>query len=134
MPLIPDMPIDFNLQDFCTHCKICAEFCPGSAIPSGEKVMYNGYETWKLEERKCHSFRVMNKKGTYCGRCLKVCPWTRPNTLPHNIVRELVQHSSLARRIVIKADKMPGHAKPDDNEKWWFDLEETGGFLRTPKG
>ncbi|MFC2038871.1 reductive dehalogenase [Chloroflexota bacterium] len=132
MPLIPDMPIDFNLQDFCSHCKICAEFCPSSAIPSGDKVMYNGYETWKLDERKCHSFRVMNKKGTYCGRCIKVCPWTRSNTMPHNIVRQLIQHNSLARRLAIKKDQVFSRAKPNEDEKWWFDLEDTDGILGIP--
>ena len=28
MPLEPDKPIDFGLQDFCQHCQICAENCP----------------------------------------------------------------------------------------------------------
>jgi hypothetical protein len=48
LPLLPDKPIDFGLQDFCHHCKLC---------------------------------------GTICNTCAKVCPWSRPNTWPHNLVR-----------------------------------------------
>ena len=132
MPLLPDSPIDFGLQDFCRHCWICAEFCPGSAIPEGEKVMHNGYETWKLDEQRCHSFRVLNKKGTYCGRCVKVCPWTKPNTGPHRMVRWTVQRSGLARRIATGASRILGPERARYGDKWWFDLEEVEGRLIIP--
>ncbi len=39
MPLVPDKPIDFGLQDFCQHCHICADMCPSQAIPKGDKVV-----------------------------------------------------------------------------------------------
>jgi reductive dehalogenase len=132
MPLLPDKPVNFGLQDFCQHCEICADFCPSKAIPRGNKVIHNGYETWKLNEKLCHSFRVLNKKGTYCGRCIKVCPWTKPNTLPHDLVRWSVQHSGFARRIAIKASKALKPEKAESNKKWWFDLEETDGVLTIP--
>jgi len=132
MPLITDKPIDFGLQDFCTNCRICAEYCPGSAISKGEKVMYNGYETWKLDVQCCHTFRILNQKGSYCGRCIKVCPWTKPNTRFHNIIRWSVQRSRLARRIAIKTSKMLKPEKAMKEEKWWFDLEEVDGELIVP--
>ncbi|MDE0060652.1 MAG: hypothetical protein OXP07_21255, partial [Defluviicoccus sp.] len=47
MPLVPDKPIDFGLQYFCSHCFKCARECPCDAIPWGDKVMFNGYEMWK---------------------------------------------------------------------------------------
>ncbi len=132
MPLLADSPVDFGLQDFCQHCLICAEFCPGSAIPEGDKVMHNGYETWKLDEQRCHSFRVLNKRGTYCGRCIKVCPWTKPNTLPHHMVRWAVQRSGLARRIATRASRILGPEEARHDDKWWFDLEEVEGNLVIP--
>jgi len=132
LPLVPDKPIDFGLQDFCQHCKICAQMCPGRAIPTGDKVMYNGYETWKLNEQRCASFSILNKKGTICNRCIKVCPWTKPTTWPHNLVRWSVERSSLARRLAIKADQILGPGKANEKEKWWFDLEEVNGVLRIP--
>ncbi len=123
MPIIPDKPIDFDLQNFCRNCKICAENCPSKAIPMGDKVMYNGYETWKLDTKRCASFNFTNKKGTMCNRCVKSCPWTNPPTWPHNLVRTLVMHSRLAQRIAIRAAYLldPGKDQPD--QKWWFDME-----------
>ncbi|MBN1815237.1 MAG: hypothetical protein JXA14_25620 [Anaerolineae bacterium] len=80
MPLIPDKSIDFGLQSFCQRCRICAENCPSRAISTGDKVMYNGYETWKLDTKRRASFNFTNKKGTMCNRCVKCCPWTSPPT------------------------------------------------------
>jgi ferredoxin len=110
LPLEPDKPIDFGLQDFCRHCRICAEACPAKAIPFGDKIMYNGYETWKLDTRKCATFSILNKYGTICNTCGKVCPWTRPVGRPLNAVRWAVQKSG----------------------KWWFDLEDVDGTLVAP--
>ena len=132
MPLAPDKPIDFGLQDFCQHCRICAQICPSQAIPTGDKVMYNGYETWKLDERRCASFSVSNKKGTICEVCVKACPWTKPNTWPHNLVRWSVKRSGLARRLAIKSSNLLGTSPPREEEKWWFDLQYVDGVLKIP--
>ncbi|MFQ9600560.1 MAG: hypothetical protein ACLRZ3_13255 [Flavonifractor plautii] len=37
LPLVPDGPIDFGLQNYCSVCKICAEQCPMHAISTGEQ-------------------------------------------------------------------------------------------------
>jgi reductive dehalogenase len=123
MPLVPDKPIDFGLQSFCEHCKICAQNCPSNAISMGDKVMYNGYETWKLDTRRCASFNFTNKKGTMCNRCVKSCPWTNPPTWPHNLVRSMVMHSRLAQRIAIRVAYLLGPGKNHSDDKWWFDME-----------
>jgi len=136
MPLEPDKPIVFGLQDFCQHCKICASACPSNAIPTGNKVMYNGYETWKLDERRCASYNVLNKQGTICNTCVKVCPWTRPHTWPHNLVRWAIQRSSIARSAAIRTEYILGRekAKGIEDKQWWFDLEyDADGFLRIPR-
>jgi reductive dehalogenase len=123
MPILPDKPIDFGLQSFCQNCKICAENCPSQAISTGDKVMYNGYETWKLDTRRCASFNFTNHNGTMCNRCVKSCPWSHPTTSLHNLVRTMVMHSRIAQKIAIRADYLlkPGMDHPD--EKWWFDME-----------
>ncbi len=130
MPLTPDQPIDFGLQSFCQHCTICAKNCPSGAISTGDKVMYNGYETWKLDTKRCASFNFTNKRGTMCNRCVKSCPWTHPTTWQHNLVRTLVTHSRLAQRSAIKAASLmaPGKGHPD--LKWWFDMEYVDGVIR----
>ena len=132
LPLLPDKPIDFGLQDFCQHCTICADACPSQAIPKGDKVMYNGYSTWKLNEQKCASFFITNKKGSGCVMCTKVCPWNRPNTWMHNFVRWAVMHTGLTRRIATKIDASRRYPKGNIDEKWWFDLEEVDGALTVP--
>ena len=121
LPVEPDTPIDFGLQDFCRQCKLCAELCPSKAISSGDKVMYNGYRTWKLNEKRCASYAMLNKNGAMCNTCVKVCPWSNPNTLPHNMIRWSVQHSALARRVAIKASYLIKSEKAEEHNKWWFD-------------
>ena len=123
MPIVPDRPVDFGLQSFCQNCKICGQNCPSKAISTGDKVMYNGYQTWKLDTQRCASFNFTNKKGTMCNRCVKSCPWTHPPTWQHNLVRSMVMHSRLAQLIAIRAAYLldPGGDRPD--AKWWFDME-----------
>jgi reductive dehalogenase len=132
LPLAPDKPIDFGLQDFCRRCKRCAQMCPSKAILPGDKVIYNGYETWKLNEERCASFSMLNRQGIWCNRCVKVCPWTQPNTWLHRVVRRAAPPASLARTIAIKGDQLFGHTEGKEDEKWWFDLEYADGFLRIP--
>jgi reductive dehalogenase len=131
MPLAADKPIDFGLRNFCQHCKICAHNCPSGAIPTGDMVMYNGYETWKLDTKRCASFNFTNSRGTMCNRCVKSCPWTNPPAWQHNLVRGAVIRSRLAQRIAIKAAPLlkQGEARP--GEKWWFDLEYVDGAIRS---
>ncbi|MFC1904885.1 reductive dehalogenase [Chloroflexota bacterium] len=132
MPLVPDKPIDFGLQDFCRLCRKCATMCPSKAISTGDKVMYNGYETWKLKEEQCASFIMLNKRGFWCNTCVKVCPWTQPDTWPHRLVRWSVMRSGLARVVAIQGDRLFGHTKGNELEKWWFDLAYQNGVLHVP--
>jgi epoxyqueuosine reductase len=129
MPLIPDKPIDFGLQSFCQQCRICAENCPSRAISMGGKVMYNGYETWKLDTKRCASFNFTNKKGTMCNHCVKSCPWTSPQTWPYNLARAVVMHSRLARLLAVRAAHLLGSGKDHPEGKWWFDIEDVDGVL-----
>jgi 3-chloro-4-hydroxyphenylacetate reductive dehalogenase len=134
LPLLPDKPIDFGLQDLCSKCKKCARECPAGALSFGEKVMDKGYEHWATDIQKCTAMRVGNKRGAGCGTCIKVCPANKPYTLFHRAVGWAVRHSSLARSISVRADDLLGYGKPHSDEKWWFDLEEVDGVIRIPTG
>ena len=129
MPLVEDGPIDFGLQRFCQDCKICAENCPSHAISTSDKVMYNGYETWKLDTRRCASFNFTNKNGTMCNRCAKSCPWTMPFTGLHKRVRQAVASSRLAQQVAIRAASLLKLGENHPDQKWWFDLEYVGDVL-----
>jgi ferredoxin len=133
LPLLPDKPIDFGLQDLCSKCKKCARECPSGALSFGDKVMYNGYEHWPTDVQKCTSMRVGNKRGSGCGTCIKVCPANKPYTLFHRAVAWATRHSSLARSVAVRADDLFGYGKPNHENKWWFDLEEVDGVLQIPK-
>jgi reductive dehalogenase len=132
LPLLPDKPIDFGLQDFCSKCKKCARECPSSALSFGDKVMYNGYEHWPTDIQKCTTMRVGNLRGSGCGTCVKVCPANKPYTLFHRAVGWTVRHSSFARSLAVRADDLLGYGKPKPENKWWFDLEDVDGILQIP--
>lgn len=133
LPLLPDKPIDFGLQDFCSKCKKCARECPSGALSTGDKVMFNGYEKWPTDVQKCTSMRVGNQKGAGCGTCIKVCPWNKPYTPFHRSVNWFMRKSSFARRFGIWGDDLMGYGKAKLERQWWFDLEDVDGRLRIPE-
>lgn len=135
LPLLPDKPIDFGLQDFCSKCKKCARECPSGAISDGAKEMHNGYEKWPLDKKKCTRMRVGNQRGSGCGTCIKVCPWSKPYTPFHKAVNWTMRHWASARSLGIWGDNLLGYGKPHYSDKWWFDLEDVkgDGILTVPR-
>jgi ferredoxin len=77
LPLKPDKPIDFGVQDFCKHCKICAENCPSGAITYGDPVEERGYLRFKVDTAKCLNFWNSTLGSMGCRLCVAVCPYTR---------------------------------------------------------
>jgi ferredoxin len=77
LPLAPDKPIDFGVQDFCKHCKICAENCPSGAITLGDPVEERGYLRFKVDTAKCLNFWNSTLGSMGCRLCVAVCPYTR---------------------------------------------------------
>lgn len=132
LPLEPDSPVDFGLQEFCEKCLKCAVECHANAIPDGDKVMYNGYETWHFDAEKCGKFRVNNPRGSACGRCIKVCPWNKPEGWTHDTVRWMIKHAPFLDSLIVKMDDVWGYGRADTRYKWWFDLEEVDGVLKVP--
>ncbi|MBI2829677.1 MAG: reductive dehalogenase [Chloroflexi bacterium] len=130
LPLEPDKPIDFGLQEFCRNCLKCARECRSRAIPTGDKIMHNGYETWKLDVERCRKFRAMNSHGSGCGHCIKVCPWNKPSGAVHNVVRWTATqasklHAGWVHKLIVKGDDLFGYGKPHPEKQWWFDLTDT---------
>jgi len=133
LPLEPDKPVDFGLQEFCQKCMKCAAECPSKAIPTGDKVMYNGYEVWKFDVERCTKYRITNQNGSACGRCIKVCPWNKPERRTHDLVRWMVKHTPSLDKLIIKMDDIWGYGKQVKRDKWWFDLEDIDGKLQIPR-
>lgn len=129
LELTPDEYIDFGLQDFCENCEICAEQCPSGALPKGKnkKAMYNGYETWKIDEKKCAVFDAMNTHGNVCGRCSKMCPWSRKDSSPAVFKDWDGSIEALHRDALARMEEMAANNYVEKEEltgKWWFDLIE----------
>jgi ferredoxin len=99
-----------DMLDFCRICKKCAENCPSRAIPFEDRQEVNGVLRWQIDSARC--FHYWNVIGTDCGRCLSVCPYAHPDTLPHNAVRWVSRHSGVARRVVLRLDDLVYGRKP----------------------
>jgi reductive dehalogenase len=132
LPLEPDKPIDFGLQEFCRKCLKCAVECHAKAIPEGDKVMVNGYENWRFDAERCSKFRTTNPRGSACGRCIKVCPWNKPEGWTHDLVRWMVRQAPFMDNLIVKMDDVWGYGKADRRYKWWFDLEDIESVLKIP--
>jgi len=130
MPLAHDKPTDFGLQAFCSACNKCARECPSGAISAGEKVMFNGYETWKADIAKCTRYRVTQDKGSMCGRCMKTCPWNLEGLVVERPFRWLAMKAPWAAKWLAVVDDKLGHGNINPGKKWWWDIESTPGGVK----
>lgn len=102
LPLIPDRPREFGVQNFCQKCQKCARNCPAQAIPYGEKVEENGVLKWVLKREDC--YRFWRRVGTDCALCIAVCPYSKPHNLFHDFIRKMTERSSAAQSLSVWAD------------------------------
>jgi len=103
LPLVADGRADDpSVLDFCRICEKCAENCPSSSIPTGDRLMVDGALRWRINPDTC--FRYWNSVGTDCGRCMAVCPYSHPDTVLHDLVRWANGRSGLARRTTLRMD------------------------------
>ncbi len=133
LPLEPDKPIDFGLQEYCNNCTICAEQCPSGAITKGGQVEYNGYRTWALDKKKCAIYCTTHPHGDICQRCTKVCPFTRPLGTPEDFklwdgdLKYLYQLVEAQKQKMIENDFVDPFEKKG---KWWFPIREKDGKMQ----
>jgi ferredoxin len=104
LPLAPDHPRSFGLQDFCDKCFKCAVNCPSAAISKNSLVDVRGVKKWPLRAEQC--LRYWRLIGTDCGLCMRVCPFSHPPTLVHNIIRTGIRRSSFARTLSVWGDDL----------------------------
>ncbi len=97
MPLVVDEPIDIAVEEFCENCMKCADTCPSDSIPTTGKAEYNGILKWKVEAETCSAY--WNKVGTDCAICMAICPYSKPDTPLHGVIRWMVNNSWLAPKV-----------------------------------
>jgi reductive dehalogenase len=133
MPMTADRPIDFGLQRFCAQCNKCARECPSGAITAGPKLMYNGYEIWKSDAEKCARYRITNKGGGMCGRCMKTCPWNLEGLFADALFRWAAMKLPRQARRLAQLDDWLERGAINPVKKWWWDIEldrKSGRYLR----
>ncbi|MCM1566777.1 MAG: reductive dehalogenase [Dehalobacter sp. 4CP] len=127
LPLLPDQPIDFGLQDFCKVCKKCADNCPAGAITQdADPIEYNGYLRWNSDFKKCTIFRTTNEEGASCGRCMKVCPWnTKEASWFHDAGVWIGSSGETLSTLLKSMDDMFGYGTEQvEKYKWWLEWPE----------
>ena len=133
MPLIPDKPIEFGVQDFCKECKKCARECPSKSITEGDKTwegssVCNNPATYKYHNdlEKCLRFWIDN--GTECGNCIAVCPFTKGAMWTHDATRWAIDNTKFLDPIWLTLDDAFGFGEHRDNKDIWTSNITTYGI------
>lgn len=65
-----DMPVDYNIEEFCARCRMCQKSCPADAIPK-EETRYRGTVKRTTDHIKCFDRMATEHE---CVKCIRVCP------------------------------------------------------------
>ena len=95
---------NYHIGTFCQICRKCADNCPGGAISKRDKTSTRNFQHWSIRQESCYSF--WKDVGTDCGFCIRVCPYTRPNTLFHRLAKFYVSRNPLNQRIALLLDNL----------------------------
>ena len=93
-----------HIRHFCRICKKCADNCPSQAVPGGDMPFSRGIRHWHVAQEKCYAF--WRRLGTDCAFCIRVCPYTKPNTLVHRLVRFYISRNPINQRIALFFDDL----------------------------
>ena len=127
LPLALDKPIDFGLQEFCKHCKLCAKACPANALSMEDEPSWQptdeygvpGKKVWFERGERCHTYNVQAEH--MCGACMYSCCWTKENSWFHNLMRIIGSKVPSASGLMAYFDKVCGFGlvPPEKWEDWW---------------
>lgn len=65
-----DLPVDYNIEEFCSRCRMCQKSCPSLAIPK-EETRYRGAIKRTTDHIKCFDMMATQHE---CVKCIRVCP------------------------------------------------------------
>jgi reductive dehalogenase len=124
LPLIPDEPIELGVVEFCEICRNCAESCPAQAIQHGDRTAEalnvsnnSGVLKWLVDGEKC--FRFWSRNHSCCGNCVRVCPFNKPDTMLHRVLRRLVKDLPQLNKFFRRTDSLFGYGRQVKAEDWW---------------
>ncbi len=138
LPVAPDKPINFGLQEFCKKCKKCATSCPAGALSMADEPYWvpansfqaPGKKTYFEDNERCAEY--ISRRGMYCSSCLAVCPWSKQDkTALHDIAKILSSKTPQAGALLTTMDDAFGYGLVEvDSPKmadWWdLDIPEFG--------
>lgn len=124
LPLAPDQPHFFGVEEFCRVCLKCARDCPSRAISSGPRtpealnVSTNpGVLKWPVNGEQCFKYWVAN--GLDCANCIRVCPFDQEDGWIHDLVRAGVKHTPWLDRLFLWGDRLLGYGQQLDPASIW---------------
>jgi epoxyqueuosine reductase len=127
LPLIPDEPHFFGVDDFCHKCIKCAEDCPSSAISFGEKTTEAlnksnnpGVLKWPVNAEQCYKYWIANR--TDCANCIRMCPFSKKEGWwHHDLVRAFIKNAPWMNPFFVWLDDIFGYDKQLDPTTIWED-------------
>jgi reductive dehalogenase len=128
MPLEPDTPIDFGVTELCEACKICAERCPSQSLSHDNRTTEpinisnsGGALKWFNNAETCRMYWARNNSG--CSICITSCPFNKPDTFFHRMVRWFVDHIRWGAPLYVWMDKLAGYGKTKPVDNFWKEYD-----------
>lgn len=103
LPTTPPGP-SLHMEEFCRICKKCADNCPSGSITHGVEPESRNFRHWSIDQEKCFSY--WKTMGSDCGLCISVCPYTKPDTLIHKLVRFYISRNPVNQQIALVMDDL----------------------------
>ncbi len=122
---LPQSPLAHpGIIDFCEVCKKCAKHCPAQALPYGPR----GYEAvcrannpgvfkWYGDEEACLEY--WNQVGSACSVCFRVCSFTKPPGLVHDVVKWCIRNLPWLNPLWVWLDDALGYGGMKDPGEYW---------------
>ncbi|RLE17843.1 MAG: hypothetical protein DRJ14_05410 [Acidobacteria bacterium] len=92
------------MEHFCKICKKCADNCPSRAISHGDKPVSRGFAHWSVNQENCYTF--WRKIGTDCAICIRSCPFSKPDSPIHRIVRAYIRRNPVNQHLALIGDDL----------------------------
>ncbi|HID64951.1 MAG TPA: reductive dehalogenase [Anaerolineae bacterium] len=124
LPLVPDEPYFFGVDDFCRQCMKCAQDCPSRAISFGGKttealnISNNpGVLKWPVNGEQCYKYWLANRMD--CANCIRVCPFNKEEGWLHDLVRLGVKNAPWLAPLFVWLDGVLGYGRQPDPATIW---------------
>jgi len=94
-----DKPQSFGISEFCRTCAKCARECPSASIPKGDAEIVRGAKKWPILPERCYHY--WRTQGSDCGICIRACPFAKPDSKLHRMVRSSIKSTPIFNRLFL---------------------------------